>query len=753
MNFSQLSVYSILTITTLLSATERCQPEVSFCGRFKSSCKIREGNAVASRNGRYWAVPTRHSTVGDIKTYTVTVYNNSGSAFTINNAANIPVISNSGYVAVSEPSAKNSILSLYNPYGKKVFSKVYPVSEAYGFNHSGNFFGLGTRDHFELINCLNRTTALYPKAYAFTVSDDGSFTALASSDPANPDAVTIYNGNKKIVTIKRKCLYIRGLDITPDNKTLVFIDKDVLYAYSVQSGTLIFKDTLTGNNAFMEVRAGADRIWAGIRRRNDDHTEYTGILKTYDLSGKLLNEDAQMKRVQPIEKLDYNYKQNEFPWPFSPQDQGIHWVWNGYLALSGASNSNSGAYLHQGTDLDVLEKANVLAVADGYTKCRLYIMDPSYLYWRICIAEENTSSATDGWMYAHLIESSITVQPGDAVKRGEQLGQIIKWDALSTGGQNRGHIHFSRVNDHGSTWSYTDDEWKNVCDPLALLRPCGDDSPPQFLAPETGTKFLFSTNDGSGTPRYLDPDALENSIDIVIKMTDVVGDSKWDQPAFAIHYWIRRIDNNKIVLPRTIGLIRNFTISDYNGSSYHQILPPIMYRMDSKCTMKSAWTESNRTFYHVVTNNNGDSTITSSDKNEALDTKQFGDGDHWITVEMQDAAGNVTVDSQQVYFDNGITYIDNVISAGKSPAFKIFPGTGANGTICRMSINLKEESRCNITLYGLSGKVISVILNETLTAGNHTINSDILHTLPEGLYLVSLKTGNKTYSKTLTNVY
>ena len=60
-----------------------------------------------------------------------------------------------------------------------------------------------------------------------------------------------------------------------------------------------------------------------------------------------------------------------------------------------------------------------------------------------------------------------------------------------------------------------------------------------------------------------------------------------------------------------------------------------------------------RNFYHNLTNNNGDSVVTLSEKALAFDTDNYEDGDYRIIIEVYDEMGNSDIDSMDVKFKNG----------------------------------------------------------------------------------------------------
>ncbi|HUM48395.1 MAG TPA: T9SS type A sorting domain-containing protein, partial [Chitinophagales bacterium] len=59
-----------------------------------------------------------------------------------------------------------------------------------------------------------------------------------------------------------------------------------------------------------------------------------------------------------------------------------------------------------------------------------------------------------------------------------------------------------------------------------------------------------------------------------------------------------------------------------------------------------------------------------------------------------------------------------------------------------LEVNLLVANNVNIAITDLSGRMISQVLNEQMSAGNHTINIQTPH-LATGMYFVQVRTGNE----------
>jgi hypothetical protein len=305
------------------------------------------------------------------------------------------------------------------------------------------------------------------------------------------------------------------------------------------------------------------------------------------------------------------------------------------MGLGGADS-----YLHQGLDLITPIGESTYSVIDGYVKLVLTIGGDSY--WRTAISDTQIAGRSDGWLSAHLIQSTIQFDIGDTVQVHDYLGDIIFW------ANDWGHIHFVNISDSGSVWYYNDGEWGINFNPILALQPYPDVTAPYIDPVFTWSKFALAVNESA---TYLQPDSLFGDIDIIVKVVDYVGDSGWQQPAYTTWYTVKRISDGQIIKPRTLGQILNHKYPFYDGGNY-EAFAGVIYQRDNTL-LPSGWMDMQRNYYHNLTNNNGDSLVYLSEKALAFDTDNFEDGDYRILVEVYDEAGNYDIDSMDVKFKNG----------------------------------------------------------------------------------------------------
>jgi hypothetical protein len=298
------------------------------------------------------------------------------------------------------------------------------------------------------------------------------------------------------------------------------------------------------------------------------------------------------------------------------------------------------SYLHQGLDMITPIDEPTYAVQSGIVKCVLTLGGASY--WRVAISPQQNSGWSSGWLYAHLVESSIQVDVGDTVDIYDYIGDIIYWS------DDWGHIHFVEIADSGQVWQYVDNQWGINFNPLLALTSDEDIFPPIFDDVFPNEKFAFSPNET--LDQYQNSDSLNGDIDIIVKIRDYSGNSEWQLPAYELYYWIVSNVTGDTILPRTLAQILNHSY-DFYGSDLYEPYALLLYKRDS-LLVPSSWMDTVRNYYHILTNNNGDSLAVLSESQLSFHTGDYLNGFYRIYVEANDAYENSTLDSMDVIFQN-----------------------------------------------------------------------------------------------------
>jgi hypothetical protein len=321
------------------------------------------------------------------------------------------------------------------------------------------------------------------------------------------------------------------------------------------------------------------------------------------------------------------------------------------------------------------------------------------------------------------------VDVGDEVGQSEYIGDIIFWY------QDWGHLHFSRIIGEGHVW---DGNWGHAHSPEVSLTPNLDTTPPVILPVTTKSKFGFCINNSE---TYLAPDKIKGDIDIIVHIRDKIFYDAWTQPAYSIYYWIKHIESGKEVVPRTLSHVRNHAFDTYN---IHGSYTKVFFQCDNTCYPKG-WFSRERPFYHVLTNSNGDTLLETDEINLCLETDQFNDGNYRVYVEAFDCGGNSTVDSQDVYFDNGVNGISEQFN-DKPMAFSFRVHSSSNGKSTSASIyfSLPYTAPITISVFNSKGKQVATVANREFHTGNHTVSwhweNDKGNNLPTGIYFFRMQT-------------
>ena len=598
---------------------------------------------ISSENGKYWCTFRIDEVTDEMRELSnLKFYENENFLFSL---AKVPgsdlEISNSGFIVFYDHSehykGKLKILA-YSADGDFFFEKSFKGATLFKFSSSCNLFGVKTPDGINIISLDTGSNYLINKGLQFAIDEttDGNETIAV----AERNKILLYKKSELIRTINLDMELPRKVIIAPKHSIVGVIDKYNLIVYSTISGDIIFEDQIGGEFSFRDLKIVDDKIIAGIHKRNKE--ESTGSFRVYNLNGNLLNENlGETKSLKNYSKLNLQQKSQSgydpIPWPFFPFDS-MRTVWNHYEQHMGLGGNDS--YLHQGLDLITPIGEPTFSVIAGYVKLVLTLGGASY--WRTAVSDTQVAGISDGWLSAHLIESTIQFDIGDTVQVHDYLGDIIEWSSTW------GHIHFVEIKDSGLVWFYADDEWGINFNPMLALQPYPDTTAP-YIDPVFGwSKFAFAINESA---IYLQPDSLFGEIDIIVKVVDYAGDSEWQQPAYTTWYTIKRISDNEIIKPKTLGHILNHKYPFYDGGNY-QPYAGVIYQRDNTLP-PSGWSNEQRNYYHNLTNSNGDSLVELSEKALAFDTDNFQDGDYRIIVEVYDEAGNFDIDSMDVQFKNG----------------------------------------------------------------------------------------------------
>ena len=330
-------------------------------------------------------------------------------------------------------------------------------------------------------------------------------------------------------------------------------------------------------------------------------------------------------------------------WPMQPFDQQAP-IGNSYGEYQ---NYGGSAYLHPG--IDVMKPAGtfVYAVKSGYVKAVL--TTSASLHWRVAIGDLAGSVECDGWLYAHLEQSSIQVTEGEYVAAGQFLGELVYWPVAGFH-----HLHFVKIRRYGLTWN---SDWDFVGNPMDELAVIDDVDPPEIIPVDLTQKFAFCVDNSS---TYFAPgQALSGAVDIIARVHDAVVHPTWKLTPDQITYEIY----NDV---QATGEIVSFA---FTGELFWDQNVDIIYRDDA--TYQTYGDYGSRIYYFIVTNTDGDSVVEASDAAGAWNTLDYPNGEYWVKVSAYDhgtgGVPNVTSDSVLVTVANLFTVAGYAIPCDLPP--------------------------------------------------------------------------------------
>jgi hypothetical protein len=772
---SSLFIIAIIFFNAFPANTMFQKPAVYPNGLFvqRNDKKIREAICstyliLESENGRFQCRYNKeHGKLTNVR-----FYENGSALFSLKNIrGNSVKVSDQGYlVFIAADFSEGYILAFtfYSKEGKMLCTKAYDHPLVSGFSAKGIFFGVGTERKLDVIDISSGVTESYRSAEEFDISDDGSVVAVAYDNGA-----AIYKSGILKAEYNTGFIYHRGIKISPDGNRAVVGEMKTIHVYSLRTFELIYSENLGKNEFLRELKIDNNTLWAGIK--NEDKTVRKGIVKTYTFGNNHIS--SVQKEVVAIENVKRSgldivtfrekYKADDMehdpiPWPFKPQDEP-HKVWNNYEGLNAPSDGEINSwspYLHQGFDIEVDVNEPCYSVDTGYVKYKGDLGGMGEEYWRIAHSPVNVSGYSTGWLTAHLIKSTINYDVGEKIPEvGLHLGNVIIWQESPV---VDAHIHFANIRDHGQTWSYDDDEWGLTYNPETVLRPYPDTIAPVIVTAISGkSKFGYCKNNtgtNANNSNYIYPDSshggLTGDIDIVVELYDYIVYENFTQPAYAVYYWIKGIDPvncwsnyNKLIVDTTLSHIRNQAF-DFFWVSNYKPYALVMHKVDNVFVV-GGWDTRDKTFAHMLTNNNGDSLVALGEEDSCLHTESYYDGWYRVYAKACDAAGNCVVDSEEVYFNNGNHDPSPVINGKEMPVTRFYLGQNYP---CRFTAyttiqyHIPQLSHVSLLIYDLAGGEVRTLALGMHKKGRYSVRWDGRDnrgvTVGAGIYLYRLIAGD-----------
>ena len=587
-----------------------------------------------------------------------------------------------------------SILRLYDTDGqiiyKQTFNKIVNLTLSENKQYGAFFDG-------ECITVLDLHTAQmkrYAGSVIFSVDNNGDpayFDAenntlvyrSASHHLVEQPLQLLFYKDQPLVLTRNAIALMQGSTLTP-----LYTTSHTLFEMKVSNSALYFVERVAHGHSFVFT----------LYLCKDEHT-ITQVDEVH------FDRDQQKTHQAIVAPLAYGSIGNPLP------------IGNSYAEIQQYGYS---PYLHPGVDFLGDDYENVYAVKPGYIKAILTTGGSAY--WRMGIALENTSAETEGYLYAHLNQNSIPYTVGDYVETGDLLGTLYPW-----GYYDFTHIHFGRISCAGTTWN---GNWWTTDNPLPDVVTILDTIPPVFENAYGSQLFAFRTESGT----YLDPSNLMGEIDIIAKCHDIIN-SSWRVDVWDLRFKLHPSSNPGSTTYERYAFAYDMPLDTYISSSWDFLVLQTIYSRDATCYSIGDYTD--REYYHIITNSDGDSVITEYDQYENLDTSQFPDGDYILEVIARDCSLNETSANMTITFDN--------VSASEpeyeNTIIAIFPNPfnpEVHRTTCISLQSIFTTKNLHIHLYNTKGQHIRTLVpRESIDSVTHIYwdGKDEQGTLvPSGIY-------------------
>lgn len=588
----------------------------------------------------------------------------------------------------------------YTKNGLEVFHKKYNQTINIKFSEDKNYAAFYNQGVVVVLNLISFEEQVYPASTLFVVHNNGTLSYVNTADNTMHTDGLSANSNSLIVNVFQK------------NNIAYFIGKHSIYANINANITELFHSDLS----IFDVEIFNNTFYISQKETNKTEYNFT-LLETADfIDAKPIQTIKYPRVISALAKPSFQQNQkfntldNEVilnPLDFT-NDSSYQAIGNSYNEIQEYSAGDT--YLHPGVDLFGTYLQNVHSVKKGYVKA---ILTTSGAYhWRVAIANQNTSDSSQGYLYAHLEENLIPVTVGDSVLEGEVIGQLV--DFPVTGFV---HCHFARIVDAGAQWSGS---WWTFDNPLYYMENFVDTTAPVFEEVLPGLKFGFRDD---LTQDYFTGDVVWGKVDIVSKVYDQMN-TFWQVDVHKTGFKISKTSKPDSILFEKESFNFNMFNDTYFNGPYIQDIISTMYARDAMFTSTGNYND--RIFYHVLTNSNGDDTITMSDETENFNTELYRDGQYTLSVWAEDAAGNRTVDSMNFYIFN-----DLGINTVKQSNFLIFPNPATD----IVTIKNKSGKPTQAKLCDLTGRVLQDISIEGLSKNISVLNYQ------SGIYLLKFDDG------------
>jgi len=603
---------------------------------------------------------------------------------------------NNGYLTLTgEHDNIPTWLRVYSKNGKQLFHKEFNKVINISISENGKFAVFFNGNILQVLDIARLQLSSFERSIQFAVNNSGI--------PIFVDQDNKIHFQDQLLSVDENihaALFQNKTPLIVTERSIYNIEKEPQKIYTFPEN--IFDAKIIENSLYLVIKNNSN--YKLLKFNNSKNIEQIDEI----------NFERSSNRIHEPIYAPLNYGEEDFPFP----------IGNSYAEIQQYGTT---PYLHPGVDYMGDDFQEVYAVHDGFVKAVLTTGGAPY--WRVAIANEDIPEETQGYLYAHLNQSSITVNYGDEVVAGDLLGTLYPW-----GYYDFTHIHFARVFCTGAQW-YGD--WWTTENNLLDVINIQDTIPPIFEDTFLGQRFAFRNIAGD----YLDPLNLSSEFDIIVKCHDIAN-SDWRIDLHDLSYSLHPISNPDSTIFEQFSYVYDFDLDTYHSGIVDNMILNTIYSRDATCN--SIGNYDFREYYHIITNSNGDSLITEEDAAESFDSSQFPDNYYYFKVTARDACLNTTIDSMLVYFNNGINNSEDHQLQTTNYQLNNYPNPFNPSTTISFELTAKDARDAKIEIYNLKGQKIRKFLifnNQSSIEWDGTDDNN--KQASSGIYFYKLRIGER----------
>ncbi|MCX6641691.1 MAG: T9SS type A sorting domain-containing protein [bacterium] len=597
---------------------------------------------------------------------------------------------------------------LFDKSGREFFTKSYRTIINLRTAENGNFAGFFNGQSLVVLDLVNGQEVLHPASTLFAVDNNGDAIYFDSETKS-----VVYQG--MVIPIQQE---VRQFQFWK-NQALIFTSTDV---YMLKNNKLTQIWRL--ENRFFEARVYGQKLYIveKVILFNSLHYE---LFESTDLINWVSVDQMEYFQQTGLDTHEsihapLHYYSTSFP----------SVVKNGYSQIQEWSN----LYLHPGVDMFESPGTDVYAVQRGIVKAILTTGDDQY--WRIAISK--FSNPSEGYLYAHLNHDSFLYAVGDTVPVGSVIGALYPATSFSP------HCHFVRISPVIS--GFWNGNWWTVDNPLSDISNMTDTIPPVIENTLGNQTFAFRTPAGT----YLDPQNLSGPVKIIAKCCDYAAGIGFQYriPIRDIGFKLYRAANPDSAVYERFSFTLDMPLDTYFENTNVTLVLKTLYSRDQACF--STNNNTNRDFYYIITNSDGDRVIEPTDSLQILDLDRFPPGAYLLEVIVRDASRNRVARSMAI----NIASVSADQTPDIDPEEKATYSFGSNfpnpfNATTKIPFELLKAGWVSFDVFDVRGNKLepgstfTPWSNYISTPGSQEIYFDG-SSLPSGVYLYRLKTDQQS---------